>query len=561
MAQTYVNDIVTVIDSKSGKKEIVHYTKNRIKEYIKEELVSAIEAGEKSPFMRLLHLRKGNLNAVKADCKDAILDRINEYVEESKTNKDVRVELNGGYESTIVEIVDTTFDGLMENINFAKKMIKENPVQIIELGLFKNFINQDKKVLMLLFVSLIESSSVNSQKLADKMFDKYISKDEELLMLMVKHETNKKYVENTLKKNPFDSNEKYAKFAKQAVKVNPDLLESIDMNLLKDADILAIIKMNILKTPSVIIYLSELKDQNNVKKYLKSAIRYSNEKMQEEYAKLLLIQDEEERKEKIADFKKEASSYLDDFKYMTTIVANYCVELDKEKLDAKEIQKNKEAREKHDKRVEKINYEYNAKKSSEDGRFQDTMIVQLGEAKDTITEEDTAEIFEKVLNDLGMKNLDKDETDTYKVLLKKRLEEIDKKYPKDKFPENNKQLKKDAARNTFKELLAGKVKTKLSQKLYNKSLAKRKTLVDKLSNERVEELINDRFLENIKEFEDKYNAEIQRLEKERISKLKASERQKEKQIAKNREAKAKKYAQADKEGEEILGSINEEFGV
>ena len=70
----------------------------------------------------------------------------------------------------------------MTNVNFAKKMIKENPIQVIELGIFKDFINTDDKMFVLLFNSLLASNDPNAGKLADKLFKKHIINDQEKLM-------------------------------------------------------------------------------------------------------------------------------------------------------------------------------------------------------------------------------------------------------------------------------------------------------------------------------------------------------------------------------------------
>ena len=86
MAKT--DDIVTLSEGKGKNKVVYHYTEASIKKFVKNELVEAIEAGEKSAFMRLLHLRRGNLNFVKKDCADSILDKIEDFKKKSEDKSD-----------------------------------------------------------------------------------------------------------------------------------------------------------------------------------------------------------------------------------------------------------------------------------------------------------------------------------------------------------------------------------------------------------------------------------------------------------------------------------------
>ncbi len=553
MAET--KDIVILSEGKGKDKVVYHYTEESISTYVKEELIAAVEAGEKSPFMRLLHLRKGNLNYVKKDCTDAILDKIESFNTKVKSDENLVVEhLSGGYETTIKNIVNQTIDGLLTNVDFAKQMIIENPIQVIELGLFKDFINKDKEMFVLLFNSLASSSDTNAGKLADKLFDKHIVNDIEILMMIAKNRKAEKYVVKALESNIISSKTQYAKFARIAVKYNPGVLNSIEPTKLAPADILHIVKMNMMKTPSVVTMLSYL-DEKTAKRYLKIAIKYSNQKMLAQYDKINAIEDENKRNKKFAKFKMEKEAYLAEFGQCARQVGAYIAGCEKYVAEQKMNELNAQAEARHDERVGEINKKYIRLKSDEDYIIEKHREEKIMDSFDSVTKEDEEQIFIQVIKDMGLNSLERDESETYKAIIKTKLDEIDKNFPKDKYPENNKKLRKEAIKQTFKDLLAGKVKTKLTQKLYNKSLQRREKIAKKLTDERVSVLIDEKYAQLIEEFEIKYNEAIQKLEDEKNKEINQSEKLKNRQIGRNLSNKNKKEKKIDENMEAVLKEI------
>lgn len=552
MAKT--DDIVTLSEGKGKNKIVYHYTEASIKKFVKNELIEAIEAGEKSAFMRLLHLRRGNLDFVKKDCAESIFDKIEDFKKNVGKDQSIAVEyLAGGYIDTIKKIIDETIDGLAKNVNFAKKMIKENPIQVIELGMFKDFINEDGKMLVLLFNSLLENDDPNAGKLADKLYNKYISKDIEKLMMIAKNPKAEKYVISVLEGDAITSKTQYAKFARTAAKYNPAVLNSIDPERLAPADILAIVKMNVMSTPSVVNLLTYL-DDKTAKKYLKITIKFSNQKMREKLAEIKASGSNE----KLAEFKEEAKVYLTEFRDSATVVANYIEDCEIYDLYQKTEQLNIEAGERHAARSQKIIEEFNLEKSSADQELDVQRTEKSVKAVESITDEDYAYMFMEVSRDMGINSFDKDESETFMQVVKARLADIDEKFPKDTYPENNKKLKNETIKATFKDLLAGKVKTKITQKLYNASLPRREKLAKKLTSERIDVLIEERYSELIKEFEIKYNDLLNKLIAERDLKIGKSKKTEEKDIAKNEAKREKKIQKLDKNKADLIATIESE---
>ncbi|MBR1988314.1 MAG: hypothetical protein IKA36_04655 [Clostridia bacterium] len=556
MAKT--NEIVRLSEGKGENKVVYSYTADSIKKYVKEELVSAVESGEQSPLMRLLHLRRGNLNFVKKDCADAILDKIEDFKKRVKTEVNVTIEhIDGGYVKTIKDIVDESFESLMKNENFIKKMIVENPIQVIEMGLFKDYINNDNNMFIHLFNSLLASKDPNARILADKLYNKYIVKDIDKMMMIAKNPKAEKYVDEILSGDHIQNKTQYGKFAKIAVKNNPAIWIRVNAKKMAPADILSMVKTNILHVPSIMNMLTQL-DAATAKRYLKIMIKHSNALLQAKVDEINSIADPQERKQKQDQLKVEIKDYISEFSASAKTVAGYVLFCESNKLQEKTDELNSEALKLHGNRENEINLQYKKTEATATKILEQHRSKKALEALEVDTDELRSYIFMAVSKDMGLKNFQKDESKTFMEVMKARLKEIDKKFPKDAYPDNNKELKNKVVRDTLKDLLAGKVKTKLGQKLHNSSIPKREEIAKKLTDERVGIIVDEKYSELIKEFEIKYNEALQHYAELRDNKVEASLEVAQKQIDKNEASKNKKIEKLKKKSDELIDTIKSE---